>query len=151
MARNLNYNVAEKVNITIRKGDTVEIPITLKDSSGVGLPLLTDNYEFFMQVRKPVSQVEVSPNVIQKNVSEYGELVIGSLTKGKNENAKAFIEFRDIDDSGNVTLYISSDYTRTLDAGQYVYDIQKIVDNKTTTILEGSFSVSKDISNLDVA
>lgn len=151
MARNLNYNVAEKVNITIRKGDTVEIPITLKDSSGVGLPLLTDNYEFFMQVRKPVSQVEVSPNVIQRNVSEYGELVIGSLTKGKNENAKAFIEFRDIDDSGNVTLYISSDYTRTLDAGQYVYDIQKIVDNKTTTILEGSFSVSKDISNLDVA
>jgi hypothetical protein len=147
MAKNLNFDVSEKVNITIRKGDTVEIPLTFKDSSGVAVPLVTNGYEFFMQVRKP-APARSRNNVVQKT-SEYGDLVIGTITKGQNEKASAFIEFRNIDDSGNVVVYISSDYTKSLEPGSYVYDIQQIVNEKTTTILEGSFSVTRDISNVD--
>ena len=37
-----------------------------------------------------------------------------------------------------------------IDAGRYVYDIQQIVGDVSTTILEGRFTVNEDISNLDL-
>jgi hypothetical protein len=38
----------------------------------------------------------------------------------------------------------------SIDAGRYVYDIQQIVGDVSTTILEGRFIVNEDISNLEV-
>jgi hypothetical protein len=35
-------------------------------------------------------------------------------------------------------------------AGKYVYDIQQIVGDVSTTILEGRFVVNEDISNLEL-
>lgn len=149
MARNLNYDVSEKVNITVRKGDTVEIPLTFTDSSGLPLTLLTSGYEFFMQVRRPKSAKQRAAVAEKSSTDEYGDLVIGSLTKGRNERVNSFIEFKDIDDDGNLVIYISSEYTKSIEPGSYVYDLQQIVNNKTTTILEGAFTITKDISNVD--
>jgi len=149
MARNLNYDVSEKLNITVRKGDTVEIPLTFTGSNGLPVTLLSSGYEFFMQVRKPKSKQDRASVAQKSEVSEYGDLVIGSLTKGRNEKVNSFIEFKDIDDDGNLVIYISSDYTKNIEPGSYVYDLQQIVNGKTTTIFEGSFTVTKDISNVD--
>jgi len=35
-------------------------------------------------------------------------------------------------------------------SGRYLYDIQQIVNEVSTTILEGRFIVNDDISNLDI-
>ena len=35
---------------------------------------------------------------------------------------------------------------RNISPGRYVYDLQQIVDNVSTTILEGNFIVNDDIS-----
>ena len=48
----VNLDTADNLSITCRQGDTFELTITLKDSSGTALPLVTDDYKFLMQVRK---------------------------------------------------------------------------------------------------
>ena len=50
MANRVNLDVSERLDITCRKGDTFSLTVTLKDSSGTALPLVTDNYSFLMQV-----------------------------------------------------------------------------------------------------
>ena len=51
MAKKVNLDVSEKLDITCRRGDTFSMTVTLKDSDGDPLPLATDNYSFVMQVR----------------------------------------------------------------------------------------------------
>ena len=51
MASKINLDITDKLDITCRQGDTFELTLTLKDSSGVGLPLLTNDYSFLMPVR----------------------------------------------------------------------------------------------------
>lgn len=50
MANKVNLDVSEVLDITCRQGDTFELTLTLKDSSGSGLNLSTDKYSFVMQV-----------------------------------------------------------------------------------------------------
>ena len=48
----VNLDTADNLSITCKQGDTFELTLTLKDSSGTALPLVTDDYKFLMQVRK---------------------------------------------------------------------------------------------------
>ena len=47
----VNFDVADVLDITVRKGDTFTMTINLKDSDGDALQLATDNYSFIMEVR----------------------------------------------------------------------------------------------------
>lgn len=137
MASNkVNLDVSEKLDITCRKGDSFELTLTLKDSTGVGLPLVTDSYEFLMQVR----------GLLQSDGKR--NLIMATLGKGEQEKDKnAFFTFEDADDNGNVTIKASSDVMRSVDPGRYTYDLQYKVDNKITTILKGRFTINQDISD----
>ena len=55
MAKKVNLDVSERLDITCRRGDSFSITLTLKDSSGTALPLATDNYSFVMQVRTGIN------------------------------------------------------------------------------------------------
>jgi hypothetical protein len=44
MASKANLDVAEKLDITCRKGDTFELSLNFKDSAGVAIPLVTNSY-----------------------------------------------------------------------------------------------------------
>ena len=57
MCAKISLDVAEKLDITCRRGDTFDMFLTLKSNSGVGLALETDSYAFFMQVRKETKPV----------------------------------------------------------------------------------------------
>ena len=50
MASSVNLDTSDVLNITCRKGDTFSITITLKNSAGTLLTLLTSEYTFLMQV-----------------------------------------------------------------------------------------------------
>lgn len=135
MASNkVNLDVSEKLDITCRKGDSFELTINLKDSSGVGLPLVTDNYEFLMQV-KGFKTTQGRP------------LVLSTLGKGEQRSESgSFIEFVDKDDSGNVTIRSTAESMREVTPGRYTYDLQYKTGTTVKTILKGRFVVNDDIS-----
>ncbi|MEK9698329.1 MAG: hypothetical protein VW270_21345 [Candidatus Poseidoniales archaeon] len=140
MATKANLDVAERLDITCRKGDTFELSLNFKDSDGNNIALLTDEYDFFMQVRSP-----------KKTANTKGALVAGTLSKGDqakgaDNSSNVGFNFEDVDDSGNVTVRASADTMANFVAGRYTYDLQYTVNNKTTTVLKGSFTVNDDIT-----
>ncbi len=51
MASSVNLDVAERLDITCRRGDTFSLTLTLNDSSGNAITLATSGYEFLMDVK----------------------------------------------------------------------------------------------------
>lgn len=145
MASKVNLDVSEQLDITCRKGDTFDLTLTLKDSSGTGLTLTTSKYQFVMQVW-PVSQ------------SRGSKPVIISLERGlkdlKDKGDIPYFEPFTTDDSGNVTIKATAANMQKVPAGRYVYDLQYILPNASsgvethTTILRGAFIVNDDVSKI---
>ena len=141
MANKVNLDISEKLDITCKRGDTFSLGILLKDSSGTAITLATSNYEFLMQVRGAKNpRTNTRP------------LIIGTASKGKSaERGGKSLNFTvSVDDSGNATFSASNTIMGSVPAGKYVYDIQQIVGDVSTTILEGRFVVNEDISNLEL-
>lgn len=130
MASKVNLDVSERLDITCRKGDTFSLTVTLKDSSGVALPLVTNEYSFLMQVWS-TSKSSTTP-------------VIGSSASGIRGNV-SFADFV-ATDLGTVTISATATTMRDVPAGRYKYDLQHVVASTQTTILHGSFTVNEDIS-----
>ena len=158
----VNLDVADRLDITCRRGDTFTLTLTLKDSSGAALPLVTDAYTFLMEVRKSTVSNASRRSVLRIPVPTGGggeadsddavitdgvantNIVIGS-TEGGVKGPVNFT-FNDKDDSGNVTVSVSALEMRKVPAGKYKYDLQYNVGSTQKTILEGRFTVNEDIS-----
>jgi len=142
MATKVNLDVSEKLNITCKKGDTFNLGLLMKNSSGDPIDLQSARYEFLMQVRG-----EKDP------VTGERPLIIGTDSKGKlaQREEDGFSRNFSIttDSSGNVTIKALSSVMEQVPSGSYVYDIQQTVSEITTTIFEGRFIVNDDISNLE--
>jgi hypothetical protein len=135
MAKRVNLDTSETVNITCRRGDTFSLTLTLKDSSGTAIQLSTLGYEFLMEVRDELTSVSTSEKSI----------IIGSPGVGRVSDTGLSFTFT-TDDSGNVTITASAESMRSVPAGSYVYDLQQIVGGVHTTIIDGSFVVNEDVS-----
>lgn len=144
----VNLDISERLDITCRRGDSFSLTVTLKDSSGTGLPLVTDNYSFVMQVRV---------NQAAARAKGTAGLVLSTLEKGpravnRDGTQRAFEPFT-LDDSGNVTIEATAETMRKIPGGTYIYDLQQIKPNETTgndehtTVLRGTFVVNEDISD----
>jgi len=129
MCAKISLDVAEKLDITCRRGDTFDMHLTLKDSNNVGLALASGGYEFFMQVRK-------------RNKSR--DLILGSTTTG--ELAPYNFQFQSPNDQGAVRIFVSDSIMREIDPGRYFYDLQYAVGDTTKTVLKGSFIINDDVS-----
>jgi len=164
----VNLDTADQLNITCRQGDTFELTLTLKDSSGTGLPLVTDDYKFLMQVRTRggISRNQIlrnrlpsidfrvptggeggnsdDDNSITDGIANAEGIVIGSTEQGVKGPVN--FTFSNKDNSGNVTVSLSASDMRKVAAGSYVYDFQYIKGDSQKTVLEGSFRVNSDIS-----
>jgi len=153
----VNLDVTERLDITCRQGDTFELTLTLKDSSGTGLTLSTDDYKFLMQVRQGKSgrsaltsrRAPTGPDPGGGGEAdppeEPGEgIVVGST--GSGVQGPVNFTFQDIDDSGNVTVFLSARDMRRVPAGRYKYDFQYIKGATGKTVLEGRFTVNSDVS-----
>ena len=144
MAKKVNLDKAQTLNITCRRGDTFSLVITLKDSSGTGLTLTSSRYQFVMQIRNSAF-----------NDGPEGLILCTALGQPANSNPLGFIEQMgpdNVDDNGNVTVKISDLVMREIPSGRYVYDLQYVLPGGTnqsdthTTILKGSFVVNEDVS-----
>lgn len=132
----VNFDTADTLDITARRGDTFSMTINLKDSAGTALTLTTDNYEFIMEVR--------SGSILNR-----GAAVISTTNSGSV--SKLIFEPTVIDDSGNVTISASALTMRDILPGTYVYDIQYIKPNSSglddhRTIIKGDFTINQDLS-----
>jgi len=135
MAKRVNLDTSETVNITCRRGDTFSLTLTLKDSSGTAIQLSALGYEFLMEVRDELTSVSTSEKSI----------IIGSPGVGRVSDTGLSFTFT-TDDTGNVTITASAESMRSVPAGSYVYDLQQIVGGVHTTIIDGSFVVNEDVS-----
>tara|TARA_R100000231_G_C5327167_1_gene165166 strand:+ start:1917 stop:2369 length:453 start_codon:yes stop_codon:yes gene_type:complete len=145
MASKVNLDVSEVLDITCRQGDTFELTLTLKDSSGSGLNLSTDNYSFVMQVW-PSNRRGSNPLIA---TTEKG-------LKGRNLNTQelpgaAYFEPFVVDDNGNVTIKATAATMRNVPAGRHIYDLQFILPTASgvdthTTVLRGSFTINEDVT-----
>lgn len=140
MASKVNLDIADRLDITCRQGDTFELTLTLKDASGTALPLATDEYSFLMQVR---SSAGFRSKTARTEDATQG-VVIGSVASG--DPGPVNFQFNSIDDNGNVTIFLSASDMRKVDAGKYKYDFQYKKGSTQKTVLEGSFRVNSDIS-----
>ena len=145
MARKLNLDTSERLDVVCKRGDSFSMQITLKDSSGTGLQLLTNNYTFLMQVRDIKSQ--------DKTLGIKGNLVIStpeSATAKRSSDSDKLFTIKDVDDSGNVTIFAKASTMQTIMPGRYSYELQYRVGNQDDasqkTVLKGSFTVNEDIS-----
>lgn len=162
MANKANLDVSEKLDITIRRGDSFELSINIKDNNGNNLPLLTDDYEFVIQIKTPSStgSSRRTPQVKQASpVPQRSLIAASSLKESETQAVPAnkeadlpIFSFENRDDNGNVTLRATAANTATLPVGNFVYDLQyKYLSNgfeTVTTILKGNFIVKEDISTL---
>ena len=142
MANRINLDVTDRLDITCRQGDTFELTLTLKDSSGTALPLDTDAYSFLMQVRGNKQVASQLRTAEPQPGTE--DLIIGSSELGAK--SKHNFTFKDIDDNGNVTVFLSASQMKEIPSGRYRYDFQYNVGDTQRTVLEGSFKVNADIS-----
>ena len=144
----VNLDVSERLDITCRRGDSFSLTVTLKDSSGTALPLLTDEYSFVMQVRV---------NQAAARAKGTAGLVLSTVEKGpkavnRDRTQRSFEPFT-LDNNGNVTITATAETMRKIPGGNYIYDLQQIKPNTTTgndehtTVLRGNFVVNEDISD----
>ena len=144
MSNKVNLDTSEQLDITCRQGDTFNLTLTLKDSSGNALALSTDSYEFVMQVW----------STSKRN----GAPLIASINRGlKGQNLKtieipgsAYFEEFVVDNSGNVTIKASATTMRSVPAGRHLYDLQYILPTTSgvdthTTVLRGTFTINEDV------
>ena len=150
MASKVNLDIAEKLDITCRRGDSFELSLTLKDSTGTALQLEALGYEFLMDVKGPKSvqrDGKIARSVIASsslsssttNVTRADGTTVDELTNGFVFSAGT--------NAGLVVVTATADVMKELPVGRYIYDIQQKVGDAVTTILKGSFKVNEDISD----
>jgi len=150
--KKINLDISERLNITCRRGDTFNMVVTLKDSTGTGLEIVQGQYTFVMQVRDAADSDGVTGMILstlEGRPSGAGGGTIGSMKSDGTEGGTY-----NVDDSGNVTIYIADTTMKAVAAGRYVYDLQYVIpdsanggaDDTHTTILRGSFVVNEDVT-----
>ncbi len=121
MGLKANLDIAQRLDITCRKGDTFELVITIKDSTGAGLNL--DEYTDFNLDVRPTDDDTGTP-VLEFLMSDFSGTPEGILTATKSYTDMAAVE-----------------------SGTFVYDLQATDGNSVrTTWFYGLFTIIDDIT-----
>ena len=148
MAKSVNFDTTEVLNITCREGDTFSMTVTLKDSSGTGLTFVTDEYVFYMQVKSVVSTGN------KRSGRQVERVILQTPTIATTERSTALLfEPPTMDDSGNVTIEASAEVMSSIKPGTYVYDLKYVKPNTTGLethrgVLRGNFTVNSQVTDV---
>lgn len=125
----VNLDIAKRVDITCRRGDTFSLEFIVKDADGVALNVTTPGtYTFKMEVR--VTDTTGDPATI----STTGSTATGFNILGTDE--------------GVVTVTSSATFMAGVESGLYVYDLQatKVDDSSVQTWFYGIFKINEDVA-----
>jgi hypothetical protein len=148
MAQTANFDTTETLNIKCREGDTFSMTVTLKDSSGTGLTLVTDEYTFYMQVKKITSAGN------KRGGRQIEKVILQTPTLAVDERSNALLfENPTIDDNGNVTIEASAETMSKIQPGSYTYDLKYVKPSTTGLdlhrgVLRGSFTINPQVTDI---
>ena len=126
MATSINLDIANRVDITTRKGDTFTLQLTFKDENGDAIDLST-GYEWMMQVRE---------------TSTAASAILDGDSTDVSANDFGFTG----NSSGELEITASASVMSGVDGGVYVYDLQSSQGAVVTTWMYGTFKVNEDVS-----
>jgi len=126
MATSINLDIANRVDITTRRGDSFTLELTFKDEDGVAIDL-SDGYEWMMQVRESDTS---------------GSALLDGDSNDDTANDFGFTG----DNNGLLTITASSNTMATIEGGIYVYDLQSSQGATVITWMYGIFKVNEDVS-----
>ena len=128
MSATINLDIAKRVDVVCRKGDTFSMSITMTDS--LGDPMNVSQHSFKMQVR-PYDlhgNSDSATATIEISTDENGGITVAS------------------DNTNVIDVVISATKMGSIDSGLYVYDFQSSLSAVVTTWLYGTFKVNEDIT-----
>lgn len=137
----INFDISKRLDITIRRGDSFKLELTLKDSSDNALNLYGDTFHFLVRSASGfpmgTSGFIMSPAIIIP--------VEQTLTDDETTTASTA--------TGKVKFEASAADMKQMLVGVHTYDIQYVdasdtvdVDGNARTILYGNFIVKSDVS-----
>ena len=118
MSQSINLDIAKRVDITCRRGDTFTISLTFNDENGDNMILNT--HFFKMTVKETDTTVA--------DVIEFDEFTYS------------------IDPENVVTVTAQYDVMETKPSGSYVYDLQSKDGLVVRTWIYGIFKINEDVS-----
>jgi hypothetical protein len=126
MATQINLDIAQRVDITCRRGDTFVLELTFKDEDGVAIDL-SSGYNWKMQVR----ETDTSSTAL-----------LDGNSNDDNANDFAFTG----DNNGLLTITSVASVMAGIEGGLYVYDLQSAQGAVVITWMFGKFTVNEDVS-----
>lgn len=126
MATSINLDIANRVDITTRRGDTFTLELTFNDEDGVAIDL-SSGYEWMMQVRES----DTSSSTL--------------LDGDSNDDLANDFGFTG-DNNGLLTITASASVMSAIEGGIYVYDLQSAQGAVVTTWMYGIFKINEDVS-----
>lgn len=126
MATSINLDIANRVDITTRRGDTFTLELTFNDEDGDPIDL-SDGYEWMMQVRE--------------SDTSSSALIDGD----SNDDTANDFGFTG-DNNGLLTITASASTMAGIEGGIYVYDLQSAQGAVVTTWMYGIFKINEDVS-----
>lgn len=126
MATSINLDIANRVDITTRRGDTFTLELTFNDEDGIAIDL-SSGYEWMMQVR----EADTSTTAL--------------LDGDSNDSSANDFGFTG-DNNGLLTITASSTVMAGIEGGIYVYDLQSSQGATVITWMYGIFKVNEDVS-----
>lgn len=145
----LNLDISQELNITVKRGDDVKFFLVFKDSDGVGIEL-DDQAAFYrlnMEVRESDSLDGELPYLKSRETDLQSLPIEGAPTTNGRVGLISIVNSSEL---GEVEFTIDSSVMKTIPAGIYVYDIEasKKVGSLTTkqTWVRGTFTVNEDVS-----
>ena len=119
MSQSINLDIAKRVDITCRKGDTFSLIVTFTDADGDAIDL-SSGYDWKMDVKDTDTS---SSDIISDDSFAYSG-----------------------NSSGQLTITASATTMAAVVSGSYVYDLQSSVAGVVKTWLYGIFKINEDIS-----
>lgn len=126
MATNVNLDIASRLDITCRKGDTFTLELTFKDEDNEVIDLSV-GYDWVMQVRESDTSATAS---------------LSGDSDDDSDNDFGFVS----DANGVLTITSPASIMSTIDGGIYVYDLQSVQGSTIVTWMYGVFQVNEDVS-----
>ena len=118
MATSVNLDIAQRLDITCRKGDTFTLTLNITDSAGTAIALTP--YSFQMEVRDSATDAIIIPT------ADFTVTKDADSTTGK--------------------LNITSAAANIDTAGSYIYDLETTLSTDVQTWLCGGFAINDDVT-----
>lgn len=153
--KTVNFDIAQRLDITVRRGDTLRIPFTFYQSDGT-TPKNVSAYNFYMQVRESAGDDGVFTSVLSTDMSNDGVAFVDLSAADPQNTAGGVVGQITIDmtsaDQGVVVVKADRGAMNNVLSGTYFYDLQaETVDannevDSVSTWLAGKFIVNEDVT-----